>query len=204
MTLAVMSTDSPTRPSAIPAKRSVLKRKIARSPDSEELPKVEQSKPVATPAPRKSKKRRRGPRGRRTQARELTLQALYQSEIGGEQSVDAAIVQLSEAASASKVDIEFFQELTRGVWSQRAELDERMAQFIKRWSVDRVAVIDRNVLRVGLYELTAGPAAPAKVVINEAIELSKRYGGEESSRFVNGVMDHMAAHVRKGGILDSE
>ena len=83
----------------------------------------------------------------------------------------------------------FSEELVHGVYSARDELDERIGRAASRWRIERMAVVDRNVLRMALYEMDLEPKTPAAVVIDEAIEVARRFSNEESASFVNGVLD---------------
>jgi len=83
----------------------------------------------------------------------------------------------------------FSQELVDGVYAARDGLDARIAEAAQRWKLERMAVVDRNILRMALYEMNRRPQTPAAVVIDEAIEVARRFGTEESARFVNGVLD---------------
>ena len=83
----------------------------------------------------------------------------------------------------------FSQVLVQGVCSSRERLDERITQAASRWRIERMAVVDRNVLRMALYEMDLEPKTPVAVVIDEAIEVARRFSNEESASFVNGVLD---------------
>jgi N utilization substance protein B len=83
----------------------------------------------------------------------------------------------------------FSQELVDGVYAAREQLDAKIAEAAERWRIERMAVVDRNVLRMALYEMNRQPQTPAAVVIDEAIEVARRFGSEESAKFVNGVLD---------------
>lgn len=133
----------------------------------------------------------------RHKARELTLQALYQSDISGD-AIHRAVEQLCEENADGHADLLYFKTIAAGTWSRRAELDEWIAKATLNWSLQRISTIDLNILRQGVYELLAEPDLPIRVVINEAIELSKRYGGDGSRLFVNGVMDRLASQIRPG------
>lgn len=85
--------------------------------------------------------------------------------------------------------VSFARELAAGTWQQRAASDQLLTQHVVGWSLDRMQPVDRNILRLGLYELLHCPDRPYEVVINEAIELARRFGGAESPAFVNGVLD---------------
>ena len=90
----------------------------------------------------------------------------------------------------------FASSLVRGVMREQRLIDKRIAESTERWDLDRLAVVDRNILRVAVYELLFEPAVPAKVAINEAIEIAKKFGTRESSRFVNGVLDRIHKELR--------
>lgn len=131
----------------------------------------------------------------RHKARELTLQALYQSDISGD-SIHRAVDQLCEENAGGQADLVYFQKVAAGTWSRLAELDDWISKASVNWSLKRISTIDRNILRQGIYELLAEPDLPIQVVINEAIELSKRYGGDGSRPFINGIMDSLATQIR--------
>ncbi len=137
--------------------------------------------------------------GSRHKARELTLQALYQSEISGD-GIHRAVDQLCEENAGGQADLLYFKSVASGTWMRRAELDEWIAKAAINWSLQRISTIDLSILRQGVYELLAEPDLPIRVVINEAIELSKRYGGDGSRMFVNGVMDRLASQIRPLGV----
>jgi N utilization substance protein B len=86
--------------------------------------------------------------------------------------------------------VEFTRLLVAGVREHRGELDERITRAAANWSLDRMAATDRNLLRLGAYELLYG-GVPPKVAIDEAVELAKRFGGAQSAQFVNGILDHL-------------
>ena len=130
---------------------------------------------------------------KRTKARERAVQALYQ--------IDVAATDLDEALSRfwksfEPVDREVMdlcEELVRGVARHRRAIDEAIEGVSTNWRLDRMARVDRNILRLAVHELLHRPEVPVKVVINEAIELGKKYGSESSGAFVNGVLDKVAA-----------
>ncbi len=126
--------------------------------------------------------------GSRRQARELALQLLYQTELTG---ADPADMQLHSDAwqGASQGVRDFADELLRGVMAHREEIDDNLSRQTSHWRLERLAAVDRNILRLALYELMYCEGTPAAVVIDEAIEIAKRFGAEESARFVNGVLD---------------
>ncbi|MBF0623356.1 MAG: transcription antitermination factor NusB [Magnetococcales bacterium] len=135
--------------------------------------------------------------GGRRKARELTVQALYQSELAGV-AVEEAVEQLCQDAG-ERADLDYFRRLAGGIARRLPELDGWIDTAVQKWTPERISIVDRNVMRLGIYELLAEPDVPRNVAINEAIELSKRFGGEGSGRFVNGILDQVAAQVRKDG-----
>jgi N utilization substance protein B len=128
--------------------------------------------------------------GPRRQAREAALQILYFWEIGHVDPETAIDVFFTEHARDAPVEVETFAEaLVRGTVERLAAIDATIARHSAHWRFERLAIIDRLVLRLGTWELQEDQATPPAVVINEAIELARRYGGDESARFVNGVLD---------------
>lgn len=140
------------------------------------------------PAPKKAAK---SPRRR---AREFALQGLYQWRVGGHD--EAAIeAHLADNEGFDKADREFFIGLLRGVLAQHAGLQERLQGYLDR-PFDELSPIEASVLLAGAYELVNCPQTPYRVVINEAIELAKGFGGTDGHKYVNGVLDKLAATVR--------
>lgn len=127
----------------------------------------------------------------RRQARESALQALYAWQLSGADPLEAA-VELEEPA---KGDRAFLQVLVRGVRDRVAELDKLIAPHLDR-DPARLSPVERAILYIGAFELSAHPETPFKVVLNEAIELGKSFGGAEGHRFVNGVLEKVAAQLR--------
>ena len=133
-------------------------------------------------------------------AREAALQMLYQWEIA-RSSADEAIATYWPAHDANGEDSEelrtFANGVVHGVVERLAELDALIAARAVNWRVERMAVIDRMVLRLAVYELIAGADTPPKVVINEALELARTYSGDESVAFVNGVLDAVRRDLKR-------
>ena len=128
----------------------------------------------------------------RRRAREAALQMLYQWEIGRMSPGDTILSYWPSQEDAGAVDEanrEFANQLVRGTTERVAEIDALLASRAQNWRVERMAVLDRLVLRLSTYELLATPETPAKVIINEALELTREYSGEEAVAFVNGVLD---------------
>jgi transcription antitermination factor NusB len=134
-------------------------------------------------------------KGNRHKARELILQALYQSDISGD-DIQHAVEQLCKENAGGRADLIYFKRVAAGTWDRLEELDQWITKAATNWSTERISTIDRNILRQGVYELLAEADLPSRVIINEAIELSKRYGGKGSRSFVNGVMDRLASQIR--------
>jgi len=125
--------------------------------------------------------------GRRA-VREWALRALYQIDLGGKPA-DEAIEEVLSVATLEPDDADAVRELVLGTTRlQHTELDPLIQMYARSWTIDRMAVIDRNILRLALYELRHHPEQPYKVVINDAIELAKKYSTAESGRFVNGIL----------------
>ena len=125
---------------------------------------------------------------KRTRARELALQLLYQIDLRGPEIVAeaAAFVRAEEEDKQTQA---FALQLVEGVQAHRAELDRIIQEVAQNWDIARMAVIDRNVLRLGTYELLHCKDIPPKVAINEAIELGKRFSTANSGAFINGILD---------------
>jgi N utilization substance protein B len=125
-------------------------------------------------------------------AREAALQMLYQWEVGRASAHEAIVTYWPAHGGDGELPEplrEFANGLVRGTIARVAEIDAVLAAHAQNWRVERMAVIDRLVLRLAVYELLAERATPAKVVINEALELARTYSGEEAVAFVNGVLD---------------
>jgi N utilization substance protein B len=129
--------------------------------------------------------------GRRTRARERALQALYQIDVAAA-GIDEALVSFWRSFEPTEKEVQVLAEqLVRGVATDRRLVDDLIEGVSTNWRLDRMAKVDRNVLRLAAWELVKGDA-PIKVIINEAIELGKKYGSESTGAFVNGVLDKVA------------
>ncbi|HLF27151.1 MAG TPA: transcription antitermination factor NusB [Anaerolineae bacterium] len=128
----------------------------------------------------------------RRRARAVALQALY--ELDTTPHEPGAVLTQRFLEAGLKPDGEAFaRELVTGVLQNRARLDALIQQHAPEWPIDQLAVIDRNVLRIAIYEFTLAQITPTRVAINEAIELAKQYGSDSASRFVNGVLGALAS-----------
>jgi len=132
--------------------------------------------------------------GARRKGRELAVQALYQIELTGESSA-AALRLFFERADTSARAKEFAATLVDGVRAHQARLDDLITQASQNWRFERLSRVDLNVLRVAAYELSQTPTVPTSVVIDEAIEIARRFGTEESAEFVNGILDQIAGQL---------
>jgi N utilization substance protein B len=126
--------------------------------------------------------------GVRRRGRELALQMLYQHEIAGT-AVEDILSSFEELKQAPQATREFAIALVQGVISKLTELDSHLVDQADNWRLERMAAVDRNILRLAFYELMFENGTPPAVVIDEAVEIAKRFGSERSSQFVNGVLD---------------
>ncbi len=132
--------------------------------------------------------------GRRRKSREFALQVLYQLNIT-QQDVLTALTQFQEHFLSNGKADEFLKRLVLGVLEHCQELDRLIEQYSENWRLDRINMIDRNILRIALFELFYCEDIPPKVTINEAIDLGKRYGSEDSGSFINGILDRIQNEV---------
>ena len=134
--------------------------------------------------------------GNRRKARELTLQVLYQMEMQNTEpkAIFGHFWQHEEVSDEVK---KFTTDLVEGNYRNRREIDALLERHSHHWKLERMAVVDRNILRVGVCELLYYHDIPVNVVLNEAIEIAKRFGTADSSAFINGILDNVAKEVRK-------
>jgi len=137
--------------------------------------------------------------GTRRRAREVAFRVAYQADVAGD-TYSFAWSMRREEESLSADQVELIDDLVRALESRGAEIDEKLRAAAENWPLQRLAATDRAVLRSAVAELLARPGSPARVVIDEAIEIARRYGSAESGRFVNGVLDRAARDVRPGEI----
>jgi N utilization substance protein B len=129
--------------------------------------------------------------GRRRQAREFALQLLYELDVRGE-SDPGPVIEAFWTRQEAPAEVRAFAEtIVRGVAAHREKIDELIVRFAEHWALDRMAMVDRNVLRAGVWELLWGVDVPPKVAINEALEIARRFSTEESTRFINGLLDRV-------------
>jgi transcription antitermination protein NusB len=135
--------------------------------------------------------------GIRRQAREAAVQILFELDLGGAE-IDAVLMQFRRARSPGREAKEFAEALVRAAWSRRQEIDARIQECADNWRLERMAAVDRNVLRLAVSELLAPDPAPAAVILDEAIEIAKRFGNADSGTFVNGVLDAVRKRLPGG------
>jgi transcription antitermination factor NusB len=133
--------------------------------------------------------------GLRHAGRELALKALYQIDMRGEVSSDDLALFFDAFPADDRIRV-FALQLVDGVRRDTAVLDQHLAAALEHWSIGRLSRVDHNILRLALYELIRMNDIPARVTIDEAIELAKTYGDSASSRFVNGVLDEVAGRLK--------
>ena len=131
--------------------------------------------------------------GARRQARIIALQALYEIDCANHAVADVLGQRVKDGSITDGVR-PFVYELVNGVVESRERLDELIQRYAPEWPVDQMAIVDRNILRIAIYEIVISTATPLRVVINEAVELAKAYGSDTSPRFVNGVLGSLAAN----------
>ena len=135
--------------------------------------------------------------GSRRRAREVAFRVAYQADMAGDGYAFAWGLRREEE-QFSDDQRELIEDLVAALESRGGEIDERLRAAAEHWPLQRLAATDRAVLRVALAELLARPGSPARVVIDEAIEVARRYGSAESGTFVNGVLDRAARELRAG------
>ncbi len=126
--------------------------------------------------------------GTRRKARELALQTLYQCELN-DKPIEEAFGLVCEHFEAGEKAIPYARDLISGVTSQKTEIDSIIQTHAVNWRITRMSLIDRNILRLAAYEICFSDVIPTTVAINEAIEIAKRFGTDESGAFINGILD---------------
>ncbi|WNQ09392.1 transcription antitermination factor NusB [Paenibacillus aurantius] len=141
---------------------------------------------------------------KRRLAREIALQSMYQMQMNEVSSHEAITTAITEALHDNEADLsvkgesispDYVQELVEGTEKHLTVIDEILSVYLKGWKIDRLSKIDREVLRLAAYEMIYRDDVPPKVVVNEAIELAKHFGSEESGKFVNGVLGKMIGEL---------
>jgi N utilization substance protein B len=129
----------------------------------------------------------------RTRARSIALQALYEIDLTGHPPELVIAERLSESPMEDKLG-DFARNIVLGIIPIVHELDQVIARHAPEWPLDQVAIIDRNIMRIALWEIAVSNQTPLKVAINEAVELGKLFGSDSTPRFVNGVLGSLALH----------
>jgi N utilization substance protein B len=127
----------------------------------------------------------------RTRARSVALQVLYEIDLVGHPLGEVLQERLNEAEMEDTL-AEFTRQIVIGVWPMTEQLDLFISEHAPEWPLDQVAIIDRNILRISLWEFAVSGSSPIKVAINEAVELAKIYGSDSTPRFVNGVLGSLS------------
>ena len=134
--------------------------------------------------------------GKRRKAREVALQFLYQLDVKGAHDPAPYETEFWEQHPVDDQARTFADALVRGTKLNEEKIDQIIAQYTEHWDLDRMAVVDRNLLRLAVCELLWHDDVPPKVAINEAIEIAKKFGTRDSSRFINGVLDRINKELR--------
>ena len=130
--------------------------------------------------------------GARRRARALALQALYEIEAVGHE-MEEVITRLLAEVRLSEENIAFAHELVSGVIQNEEKIDQNIRSFAPAWPIEQIPLVDRNILRLAIFEILLDNKVPVKVAINEAIELAKAFGSDNSPKFVNGVLGSVSA-----------
>jgi N utilization substance protein B len=130
--------------------------------------------------------------GKRSTSRRIAMQALYQAEIAGSDP-QTALKNITESEKFIPETLEFATNLAKAAWNSRRENDKIISDLAIDWPLDRIGKVDRSILRLSIYELKLGET-PSAVIINEAVELAKKYSSNEAAKFINGIL---GAYLRK-------
>lgn len=136
----------------------------------------------------------------RRRAREIVLQLLYEADLNGTRDKDGARRFIRSRLQGRRALTDFADALLSGTLEHRATIDQHLSKLATHWTLPRMPVTDRNILRLGAYEILFGDT-PGRVAVNEAIELAKRYGDKNSPRFVNGVLDRLYKSQQETGSI---
>lgn len=134
--------------------------------------------------------------GERRKARVLALQALYEIDLAGH-GVEETLNHLLDEEKLSQENIDFIRQLISGVIQNKERIDKEIKTFAPAWPIEQIPVVDRNILRLAIFEILIDNSVPVKVAINEAIELAKTFGSENTSKFVNGVLGSVSALAKR-------
>jgi len=132
----------------------------------------------------------------RRKARAIALQALYEIDAVGHEP-ERVLTHLLAEEGLPEENASFIQELVRGVIQSKEKIDRNIQTFAPAWPIEQIPVVDRNILRLAIFEILFDNKVPVKVAINEAVELAKTFGSDNSSRFVNGVLGSVSALAKR-------
>ncbi len=135
--------------------------------------------------------------GKRRLARELAVQFLYQFDLGGGSLKEAFPLFWETQPDVGDAGRQFAEELVRGVMERRAVIDEHIVKYADNWDLPRIAAVDRNILRLAIYEMLYRSDIPPVVSINEAVDIAKKFSTSESGAFVNGILDRLKAELTR-------
>ncbi len=130
----------------------------------------------------------------RRRARRVTLETLYEYDIASHDP-DEVLERRLEESPMELAGVEFAKRLIRGVIDHQEDMDRLITRYAPEWPLDQMAVIDRNILRIAIFEFLVDAETPVKVAINEAVELAKTYGSDSAPRFINGVLGTLADQI---------
>ena len=132
----------------------------------------------------------------RRRARALALQALYEIDSAGHEA-EEAVNHLLAKGGLSEENANFTRELVSGVIRNKEKIDEHIQRFAPAWPIEQIPAVDKNILRLAIFEILLDNKVPVKVAINEAVELAKTFGSDNSSKFVNGVLGSVSTLINK-------
>lgn len=138
--------------------------------------------------------------GKRHRARELAIQVLFQMEYTPGDPGES-FDRVCESFGPPKDVRAYSREVVVGVWEKKADLDRLIRRSSKNWRMERMSLVDRNILRIAIYEVLYRKDVPPKVSIDEAVELGKQYGTEESGAFINGILDHIYNELKAEDVV---
>jgi transcription antitermination protein NusB len=127
----------------------------------------------------------------------MAVKVLYQADMSGVSITEAFQLFCEHFGGAAESKV-FAKELLDGIDAHLDEINRLISESSEHWRLDRMSIVDRNILRLAIYELLCRPDIPAKVSINEAVELGKKFGAEDSGAFINGILDRIRFHLRAG------
>lgn len=141
---------------------------------------------------------------KRTQSREYALQVLYQMEVNPE-PLDEALENFWQAHRDSPADVrDYTRRLVEGCHAHQIDIDQLLSQYTQNWQIHRMAIVDRNILRLGAFEIVYCEDVPPKVAINEAVNIAKKFSQEDSGKFVNGILDKIGRNDPSGAEMESD